>query len=151
MLNRLNDIFELSEGDFNICSFWVRFLLLLIPDVVDFILTIVSYDYNCKTFFVLRFITQGIIILFCMSFACFSSYLNSDGIDAIGHVCFTSCTICFALGIEISSLVFFIKNFNELQNLGKIAYYIHFTTYLCVVFCGFINPILKKINKRYTQ
>ena len=96
MLNKLNDIFQLSEGDFNICSFWVRFIILLIPDVVVFILTILSYDYNCKTFFVLRFVTQGIIIFFCMAFAWFSSYLNSDGIDALGHICFTSCSVLFA-------------------------------------------------------
>ena len=43
---------------------FVRFIILLIPDVVDFILTILSYDYNCTTFFVLRFVTQGIIVFF---------------------------------------------------------------------------------------
>ncbi len=80
--------------------------MFLIPDFNDFILTKLSYDNNCKTYFVLRIINQGIIIFF-VSFLCYSSYSNCDGIDEIEHIYFVSCLILFILSIEILSLVKF--------------------------------------------
>ena len=41
-------IFKNEEAEINFRSFWVRFIFLLIPNIVDLILTILNYDSESK-------------------------------------------------------------------------------------------------------
>ena len=82
-----------------------------------------------------------------MSVACFSSYTNSDGIDGLPPFIFAACTTICILGLEISSLIFFILDYDKLKDIIKIGYYIHLIIYPCVVFSCSLNYIRDKCKE----
>ena len=132
------------EGDFDSRSLCFRFIFLLIPVITDFILTIISFDKNLKGYYILRIVCQFIYIFLCLSSACFSSYTNAYGIDGMPVFFFYIGMGIITLGVEISSLILFIKDFNKIMQLGKISYYIHWILYPCLLFCGLINIVCKE-------
>ena len=137
-------IFKNEIGQINWPAFFIRAIILNIPNILDIILTAISFEEEIKTYFILRFIAQSLNFLFYISAAYFSSYENLAGFDAIIPYFFLFfCAIIF-LGLEISSLVFFIKDLDTIEYLGKIGYYIH----LSLVPCLFLNFSLNTIIDR---
>ena len=134
--NLIND-----EAELNTKSVKIRFLVLMIPVLIDLILTIIFYDNECKVYFILRIITQLLYFLFCLSVACFMSYINSDGMDGIPYCCGLFCTSVIQLGMEISCIVFLIKNYNALSTIAIITYYCHWIIIPLLIVCFSINTL----------
>ena len=135
-------IFKNEIGQINWPAFFIRAIILNIPNILDIILTAISFEEEIKTYFILRFIAQSLNLLFCISAACFSSYENLAGIDAIIPYFFLFLCAIFFLGLEISSLVFFIKDLDTIEYLGKIGYYIHLSLVPCLTLNFSLNTIL---------
>ena len=135
-------IFQNEIGQINEPAFFIRAIILNIPNILDIILTAISFEVEIKTYFILRFIAQFLNLLFCISAACFSSYENLEGFDAIIPYCFLFSSAIFFLGLEISSLVFFVKDFETIEYLGKIGYYIHLSLVPCLTLNFSLNTIL---------
>ena len=112
-----------------------RNLIVSILNIIDLILTIISFNSNCLTFFVLKYI--NITITFMMFFSCCYSYSYSpDGKSKDYTYILLSAVVAFiALGLEIAVLVYFIKSFSDLNLIAVIAYFIH---WLCVPLSIFI-------------
>ena len=116
----------------------LRFIFFLIPNIIDFLLTLLSFKNDCKIYYILRFINQALYSLLCLSFAWMISYVNSDGIDSLPFLWCFSCNGITVLLIEITCLIFFIKYFEELFLLTQISYYIHWILFPCIVIFFYI-------------
>ena len=103
-------IFKNEIGQINWPAFFIRAIILNIPNILDIILTAISFEEEIKTYFILRFIAQSLNFLFYISAAYFSSYENLAGFSILFPFFFA---IIF-LGLEISSLVFFIKDLDTI-------------------------------------
>ena len=90
-MESLVEILRNEEGEINWRAFFIRTIILNIPNIIDLILTAISFEEEIKTYFILRFIAQSLNLLFCISAACFSSYENSDGIDGMPPCIFLFC------------------------------------------------------------
>ena len=134
---------ENNEGEQNWTSFFLRAIIMIIPIIIDIILTAISFDEKIQTYFILRFISYLFNIFFCISASYFSSYENSDGIDAIPHCILIMVSSCLFAGLEIPCLVFFIKYYDNIELLGKVAYYIHLSLFPCLIVNFCINRIIK--------
>ena len=101
-------------------------ILLAIPDIIDFILTIINYENNIWYYFLIRFISQVLYIFYCISLLGFLSYKDHGGIDS-GYPA-VPFLIMFIIMIifEITSLVLFILKNDNIFLFAKIRYYSHF-------------------------
>ena len=135
-------IFKNEIGQINWPAFFIRAIILNIPNILDIILTAISFEEEIKTYFILRFIAQSLNFLFYISAAYFSSYENLAGFDAIIPYFFLFFFAIIFLGLEISSLVFFIKDLDTIEYLGKIGYYIHLSLVPCLTLKFSLNTIL---------
>ena len=141
-MKSFSKIFKNEIGQINWPSFFIRAIILNIPNILDIILTAISFEEEIKTYFILRFIAQSLNFLFYISAACFSSYENLEGFDAIIPYFFLFFFAIIFLGLEISSLVFFIKDLDTIEYLGKIGYYIHLSLVPCLTLNFSLNTIL---------
>ena len=121
------------EGGYYYCNIYLRILLFFavsIPNIVDIILSILSYKEECKKYYIIRFVTQGInfiFIIFGINYLIYAPRREKDRIilDGIGFLLLFIGSACAYLPMEITSLVYFIINFDLLIYLGKIGYYVH--------------------------
>ena len=111
----------------------LRFLFFFIPNIIDFLLTVLSYKGNIQIYYILRFIIQALYTLFCLSFSWMISYVNSDGIDSLPFLWCFICTGILVFLMEIPSLIFFIKYYSNLLLLTQISYYIHWILFPCLI------------------
>ena len=116
----------------NCIKFKLFYLSLLIPNIIDFICTYVDYkdnkdnlDYesNLKSYYIIRFIYQGLYIFYCFSFMSIMTYFGQR--DYLTLIIFLL-NLILILIFEIISLVLYIKEKNNITFYGKIGYYIHF-------------------------
>jgi len=116
MLEKYKEYLDNDEGVLNTKGLKFRFAFLIIPVIIDLILTIIDFiltnDYNL-TYYILRFVTQLFCFLLCLSFAYYLSYKNADGIDGIPHGIAVNCSTCYTLLSEIACLIFFIIYFKD--------------------------------------
>ena len=122
------DIFEVNgaEGDIDSLRLvLIRTVIMSLLNIIDLVLSIISFDSDCLTFFVLKYITITFTFLMWFLTCCSYSYESSDGIDAIAYCCPASTAIIIVIGLEISVLVFFILDFKDLDLLAIISYFIH--------------------------
>ena len=114
------------------------FFTISLPYIFDLILSILSYQEECKTYYIIRFVTQGISLLFIiiLPFLLITLvYEQHNNPFAMGFIFIVS-LVYLIIGIipmEIASLVFFIRDYELLFYLGKIGYFIH---------AGFIGLII---------
>ena len=66
----------------------VRSIFTSMPNIADFILSIISYYSIIKAYFIIRFISQFFNMLFCISFALVLSYQTEDEYDGFCYVVF---------------------------------------------------------------
>ena len=141
---------------FTICGIGIKrfFLLfiLLIPNIIDFILTFLDYkDYknyidsenSIKSYFIIRFIYQGLYIYFCFTLIYAISSQARDG-DPFPFIPFFVMIIVMII-FEIICLVNFIKHKNDLASNSKFGYYIHFF-YILAGCCYFLSKGKININ-----
>ena len=96
-----------------------RTLIISSLNIVDLILSIISFNSECLTYFILKYIT--ITITFLMWFCICSSYSFKKGstpFGELGYTCFGCIFATVVISLEIAILVFFIKNKNI--NLHKL-------------------------------
>ena len=103
----------------------LKIILLSIPNIIDFILTVLNVSKDCLIYFILRFITQALYIYFCVAlYGCIFIKIK-DKEDCIDP----SCSFCIGsflvLLMEIPSLIIFISYYDKIYFLAKIGYYIH--------------------------
>ena len=113
-----------------------RFLILIMPNIVDIILTIISYDKDYKTYYIIRYVSQVLDIICCFIFAWILSY-NVDCDEDDGCSTFTIYSFIiipfFVIAKEIPSLIFFIKDFADLVILSKVGFFIHLISSLFIL------------------
>ena len=107
------------------------FFIISLPYIVDLILSILSYQEECKTYYIIRFVTQGIILIFIVFLAYAFIHGEENNPFYTGFISVATCvySICAVLPMEITSLVLFIINNGLLFYLGKIGFYIHICFY----------------------
>ena len=149
MLEKYQEYLDHDEGELNTKGLKCRFAFLIIPVIIDLILTIIDFilidEYNL-TYYILRFVTQLFCFLLCLSFAYFLSYINRYGMDALPHCAAITCSTCYTLLSEIACLIFFIKYFNKISLFQKIVYFFHWILIPFIIVCGCIN---KHYSKTY--
>ena len=132
-------------GDFldNKCLQRIITFIISIPILADIILSILSYQEECKTYYIIRFVTQGISLLFIiiLPFLLISQvYEDNNNPFAMGFIFIVS-LVYLIIGIipmEIASLFFFIRDYELLFFLGKFGYYIHASSIILYFILGFI-------------
>ena len=97
-------------------KFFNLFLLLII-NIFDLILTVLDYSEDGHTYYVIRYVSQGLYVYHCLALYSFL-YSTSE------HYSFFF-TALVMLALEITSLVFFIKTNEYITTIGKIGYYFH--------------------------
>ena len=145
----LINTFENEEGKTNVVSLVIRSIVLSIPNLVDIVLTILSFDKDNKIYFILRFIAQFLNIIFCISCGTFCSYKSEDGIDGLGYFIFFASSACCYFGMEIPSLIFFIKDYYKIKFLGILGYYIHLAIVPLFCFNCSINTMIESYYKTH--
>ena len=125
MNERLNKFFHTEEGELNMKSCIVRSIFTSMPNIADFVLSIISYYSKIKAYFILRFISQFFNMLVCISFALVLSYQTEDQYDGCCYVVFFLVVSIIFLGMELTSLVFFIVYYSDIEKIGDIGYFIH--------------------------
>ena len=136
------NIFPENDGDDSGIDkkgyFALRFFILILPNIADIILTIISYDKDYKTYYIVRYVFQLFDIICCFILSWIMSY-NIDCDDTDKCTDSTICCYCLmpflVIVKEIPSLVFFIMDFGNLALLSKIGYFIHLISFLlCIIF-----------------
>ena len=146
-----DDKAKLKENKCKDISFKILLSLLTIatlsPSIAFLVLSILSYDNECKIYFILAFIFQGLlllswIIISILMNSCFNSEDDDDDYEDHHHhhplfsssfvlIMFAALFIgCFYVGMGIATLVYFIKFYSKLKLLAKIGYFVHFINYL---------------------
>ena len=114
-------------------SVMIRTLIVSLLNILDLILTIISFDSDCSIFFILKYIT--ISLTFVMFFSCCYSYSfspSSNSKDYI-YILLSAIAAFIVMGFEISVFYYFIKYFSDLNLLAIISYFVHWLTApLCI-------------------
>ena len=121
-------------GDIDSCSLYlIRFLIISLVNIADLIISIIYFDPNCMTFFVFKFITIFCIFILYLCLCCAYSYIVSkDGIDFFGPFIVVAVSSIILLLVEIIFLIFFIINFNALNPIVLIFYFIHWAPIIII-------------------
>ena len=113
----------------------LKMFILSIPNIIDLIFTSISYKEECKTYYIIRFITQILTFPYMIISVIYTSYeplinershINCDG---IGYLCLFGLGSIIIFSMEITCLVFFIRNIEPLVLLEEIGFYIHYITF----------------------
>ena len=118
------------------------FFTISLPYIADLIFSILSYQGECKTYYIIRFVTQGISLLFIiiLPFLLITLvYEQHNNPFAMGFIYIAS-LVYLIIGIipmEIASLFFFIRDYELLFFLGKFGYYIHASSIILYFILGF--------------
>ena len=146
-------------GDFldSKCLLRIITFIISIPILADIILSILSYQEECKTYYIIRFVTQGIILIFIVFLAYAFIHGEENNPFYTGFISVATCvySICAVLPMEITSLVLFIINHGLLFYLGKIGFYIHICFYglifLFVISIRMCDSYFYKNNINYNK
>ena len=141
MFEKYKDYLDNYDNEVNTQGLTCRFSFLIIPVLIDFILTIIDFflssDYKL-VYFILRIVTQISCFLLCLSYAYFLSYLGYEG-DEIPYYVAIFCSTCYTSLLEIACMVFFIKYFSSISLFQKIVYFFHWILFPFIIVCCFIN------------
>ena len=113
----------------------VYIIFLLLPNIVDFILTLLDYSDKIRNYFIIRFITQLLFIYYSITFVGLISYSSHDGIDGLIPFIPFCLMLVIILALEITSLVLYIKGYDDIQKLARVGYYVHFS-HIPFIFIG---------------
>ena len=95
--------------------------------IVDLILSIIAFDSDCMTYFVLKYVTLSFSFLMWICLCLSYSYNNRD-FEGIMYTIPSFILFIINLALEITVLVFFVKYFKDLELLALIGYFIHLIT-----------------------
>ena len=130
-----------GHGGYFYCNCFVIILILLAissPNIIDLVLSIITYDNDSKKYYILRYITQGLCCLYSIYvsiYITYEPYVHPKGaFEGIFLVFILILSLLVLIPMEITSLVYFVKDFNSLESKAKIGYYIHLITFPCSIF-----------------
>ena len=117
-------------------------IFILIPNIADLVLNILDYKEDIKNYYIMRFIEQGFLMLyFIIILGQLSiSYYNLFSVGSYVTTCLIFAFSIIMAVFEIINLVFYIRNYQNIDFLGKISYYIHFIYYIYII--GFLMILL---------
>ena len=119
-------VFRKFDGSIDSCGAVIlRTLIVSLLNIVDLVLTIISFDSNHSTFFILKYVTISLTFVMLFSWCYFYSYTAERSCDDFLYILISIITIVIVLGLEIAVLVYFIKSFSDLNSLTIIGYFIH--------------------------
>ena len=125
-----------KEGDIDSCGLYlIRFLIISLLNIADLIISIIFFDPNCITFFVFKFIIIFFFFLFYLGLCYKYSYIVGDESFIDGKIlplCIVFIFSIFLIGIEIAFLILFIKNYNALNSIVQIFYYLHWAPIIII-------------------
>ena len=113
-------------------------ILFILLDIVDFILTVISYDRECLTYFILRFISQPFCLFFIFTAINFGEHIPDQknrkrGLEEGLMLIWLIFSSKLVFGMEIPSLIYFIKKYSILSLSAIIGYYMHCSIFLLVI------------------
>ena len=122
-----------DRGRCYILLFFVRVLVISSPTITDLVLSIISFDPECMSYFVLNYVTIFFSIL-CYIIGCFLPLFEEDE----GESCATCglvgiCVFIVVLGLEIAVLVIFINDYQILDLLAIIGYFIQWIPIIVLI------------------
>ena len=132
----------------NIIGRILAFLAFSSPNIVDIVLSIISYDGDIKKYYILRYVTQGICFIFTIFFVNYTlyepyvKYPSHANLDGLGFMMILIICVYFLIPMEITCLVYFIRDYDSIESNGKIGYYIH----LIIIPCTSIFLCYTKCN-----
>ena len=117
----------------------IIFFAFSVPNIIDLVLSIITYDNELKKYYILRYITQGLCCIYSIFVVNYITYEPihqkfSEGIEVLILLGILFLVLLFLIPMEITCLVFFIKDFNSLEIIGKSAYFVHLITLPCSIF-----------------
>ena len=114
----------MKYGNFSIGKV-LAIIFVLIPNLIDLVLTILDFKEDIKSYYIIRFIEQGFCILYFISILGELSinYFNNFSVHSYitGFILFGSLVIIIVF--ETTSLVLFILKYQNIDLLGNIGYY----------------------------
>ena len=119
---------EDSEDEMdNVCYFILRTLIISLVNIVDLVLSIIAFDSNCITYFVLKYVSFFFSFLMWLTLCCAYSYTNED-FEGIMFLIPCIILVVIYLALEIPVLVFFIMYYKDLVLIALIGYFVHLIT-----------------------
>ena len=119
---------EDSEGEMdNVCYFILRTLIISLVNIVDLVLSIIAFDSNCITYFVLKYVSFFFSFLMWLTLCSSYSYTTQD-IEGIMYLILGIILVIIYLALEIPVLVFFIMYYKDLVLIALIGYFVHLIT-----------------------
>ena len=123
------DIFKVNredDGQIDSCGALIlRTFIISLLNIVDLVLTIISFDSEFLIFFILKYVTISLTFVMHLSWCYLYSYTAEEMCDNFFYLLISVITAIIVLGLEIAVLVYFIKYFNDLNLLIIIGYFIH--------------------------
>ena len=125
-----------AYGGYYYYNIFIRILIFFAfsaPNIIDTVLSIIAYDNDLLKYYILRYITQVLCCIYSImviNYLTYKPYVHPK----TGHAeeMFILIFLCLGLFIlipmEITCLVFFVKDYDSIESKGKIGYYIHLVT-----------------------
>ena len=121
-----------ENGKCDIFLYFIRVLAISSPVIADLVLSIISYDPECLTYFVLNYITIFFALLTFISGCCFFVDNDDDNCRAVcGMISF--CILFIVIALEIAVLIFFIIDYKNLELLAIIGYFIQLIPFIFMI------------------
>ena len=104
----------------------IRTLIISSLNIIDLILSIISFDNECLTFFILKYISIPLTFLMWVLICASYSFIKGSKPIPVGVYTCLGCIIAvLVIAMEITILVFFIRDYDVLNLLAIIGYFIH--------------------------
>ncbi len=118
--------YGISHGNIPSSKIALYFILLILPDIADLVLSILGFSKGALSYYIIRFISQSFFIFFNITVLGFMSYHNKDGIDGmIPGIPFCIMFILILIS-EILSVIFYAIYYNDIFFYARLGFYIHY-------------------------
>ena len=118
--------YGISHGYIPGSKITLYFILLILPDIVDLVLSVLGFSKAAQTYYIIRFIGQTFFIFFNITVLGIMSYHSRDGIDGLIPGIPFYIMLLLILISEILSIIFYIIYYNDIFFYAKLGFYIHY-------------------------
>ena len=122
-------------GGYYYYNIYIRILIFFAfsaPNIIDTVLSIIAYDNDLLKYYILRYITQVLCCIYSIiviNYLTYEPYVHPKGHFEETYILMFLCLgLCILIPMEITCLVFFVKDYDSIESKGKIGYYIHLVT-----------------------
>ena len=112
----------------------IRTLIISSLNIIDLIFSIISFDNECLTFFILKYISIPLTFLMWILICASYSFKKGSKRIPIGvYTCLGCIVAVLVIGMEITILVFFIRDYDVLNLLAIIGYFIQWIPIIVLI------------------